>query len=86
MAALVTAKIPCTCGAIIDVKVQPTPRIVNCEFVSLIIMDHSGQMICPSCNQTVVPLIRGVDNIFVECQVVPVTKQNLVIPVGADIH
>lgn len=84
MASLTNVTIPCNkCGHPIDAQLQPKPRIVNLEFVSIVVIDHSGQVTCPRCTSVVQPVVIGVGETgVVYGPVFSTEKQNLIVPPG----
>jgi len=81
--ALQPAKIPCAqCKAPVDVMLAPQPIIINAEFTSVLIIEHSGQKLCPDCGAVVNPAIAGVANMMVIAAKVPSKQQNLVVAPG----
>jgi endogenous inhibitor of DNA gyrase (YacG/DUF329 family) len=81
---LVKITVPCSiCGNGVEIELSAQPRIVNMTSCTAIIFEHPNQVTCPTCNQVVMPLIRGFQGLAIAAVPVPVPEQrNLVIPAG----
>jgi hypothetical protein len=71
------------CGQPVTIEVSPNHRIVNMATVSILIVEHSSQTLCPSCRAVVMPVMRGVAGVLLEAKVVPAQEQQSVIIPGA---
>lgn len=85
--ALQAAKIPCgRCKAPVDVMLAPRPLIMNGEFSSVLVIEHSGQKLCTECGAVVNPGMAGMANLAMVALVVPSNQQNLIVaPVGVKV-
>lgn len=80
--ALESAKLPCgACGKLLDVKLNPKPKIVNLESVSMVVIEHTGQLACP-CGATLMPVVMTVGTVGVHLQPVQPQAQKLIVEPG----
>ncbi len=75
-------KLPCgVCGELLEVQLQPKPRIVNLETISLIMVEHSAQVGC-KCGATLLPVIMAVGTVGIHLAPVQPQQQSLIVPPG----
>ena len=66
------------CKQSIELPDLPQSQIMNLPGVSILVVEHSAQTMCPNCLQPVVPAIAGA-NLALVGAVVPVPEQKSVI-------
>jgi ribosomal protein S27E len=78
---VVRGEVACgSCGAMVAIEMSQQPSIINLEFASVMIMEHSGQASCPSCGITIVPAIAGIAGLMLKLCPVATSKQRLIVP------
>lgn len=77
------AHIPCQkCQKPVAVKLH-APKVLNFENVSLVVVEHAGQSVCP-CGATVVPFIAQLGTIgLIAAEVPPDQQSDIIIPPGS---
>lgn len=68
------------CGTPLVVKIAPSV-VQNLEFVSMVVIEHSGQAQCSKCGNVVNPALTGLQGVAMVAIPVPPERQNkLVVP------
>jgi len=68
-----------SCNQMVEISVNPSHRIINLEMLSMFIVEHSGQRLCPHCGAVVVPALAAVQGIVMIAAPVASKEQKMVI-------
>lgn len=69
------------CGGAVDVDISDSQRIINLETVSMLCIEHQGQLMCPNCNTIVMPVLKAIAGLMFQAVPVPPEQQNkLILP------
>lgn len=58
--------LPCgKCGGLVEVQLQSKPSIINRETISMLLVEHSGIVTCPSCLTKMLPVMVNVAGVVI---------------------
>jgi hypothetical protein len=69
------------CGAPVNMTIAPA-AVTNFDTCSVIVIEHSGQTLCPECGTVVRPFIPGLGGIGIVMAPVPPNQQQLILTPG----
>jgi uncharacterized protein (UPF0212 family) len=74
--------VPCAaCNAAVEIDISENQRIINLETVSMLVIEHQGQLMCPGCGNVVMPVLKAIAGLMFQAMPVPPEQQNkLVLP------